>query len=139
MYYPSISRTAESPNATVAEARRSLHGVAIEEARYLIRYPDVRQAVASGRLASAASHYRQAGYFAARLPAEPLVDPRYYLRRYPDLARAHAQGLLPDPAVHFINFGYREARRPARGGFGVEKANGSGPQPRALEPVASRS
>jgi hypothetical protein len=100
--------------ATVSDARQSLGSVAVDEDWYRRVYPDVGRAVQAGLYASAAAHYRAAGYCEARLPAEPLVEMPYYLKRYRDLAKAYAKGLLADAAEHFIHFGYREGRQPAR-------------------------
>jgi hypothetical protein len=101
------------PNATtVANMRAGLANIAVDEAWYLERYPDVRQAVTATHFASATQHYRQAGYTESRLPAEPDVDQTTYLKRYRDLAKAHANGTLQNAADHFIDFGYREGRLP---------------------------
>ena len=84
----------------------------VDEEWYLSFYPDVRAAIADGRVSSAESHYRQHGKREKRLPTRPVVDEVWYLLRYPDVARAVQGGFVKSAYDHFVQAGYREGRLP---------------------------
>ena len=85
---------------------------AVDEEWYLSCYPDVRAAIAEGRIESAASHYRAHGKQEKRLPTRPVVDEAWYLLRYPDVARLIRSGRVKSAYDHFVQVGYSEGRLP---------------------------
>jgi SAM-dependent methyltransferase len=85
-----------------------------DERYYLETYPDVAEAVRTGRLRSPLSHFRQVGYLEGRLPVEPSVDEEWYLTTYPDVATAIGKGAAKSAAHHFVSHGYREGRSPQK-------------------------
>jgi hypothetical protein len=84
----------------------------VDEEWYLSCYPDVRSAVADGRVASAAEHYRTYGQREKRLPTKPVVDEAWYLLRYPDVGRLIRTGRVKSAFDHFVQAGYSEGRLP---------------------------
>ncbi len=84
----------------------------VDEDWYLSCYPDVRAAVAEGRISSAANHYRTHGKRERRLPTRPVVDEAWYLLRYPDVARLIRSGSVKSAYDHFVQAGYGEGRLP---------------------------
>lgn len=84
-----------------------------DEAWYLGAYPDVAEAIRSGKLKSARHHYLNFGFFESRLPCAPEVDDVWYLRRYPDVAKGIEKGRFKNATQHYIEFGYREGRMPS--------------------------
>ena len=83
---------------------------AVDEEWYLSCYPDVRKAIADGKMKSAADHYRAHGRRESRLPTRPVVDEAWYLLRYPDVRRAIENGSVTSAFDHFVRFGYSEGR-----------------------------
>ena len=89
-----------------------LAGVAVDEAWYLRRYPDVAEAVRQGITDSAKRHFMESGYFEGRFPVEPSVDEQWYLRQYPDVGESVSRGEFQSALRHFMQEGYREGRLP---------------------------
>lgn len=90
-----------------------LKAVPLDESFYLKNNPDVSEAVAKGKIASAREHFVRFGYFEDRMPRRILVDPDYYVAANPDVAEAIAGGALSSPQEHFEKYGYREGRLPS--------------------------
>lgn len=106
-------RRAAPPRAcdlTVEACRTLLDSVVVDERWYLHTYPDVREAVASGGITDAASHYRQWGFYEERLPYAPKVDEEFYFETYPDVLTAYERGDIHDATDHYVRSGYREGR-----------------------------
>jgi hypothetical protein len=89
-----------------------LSTVEVDENWYVAQYPDVAQAIAQGRTASARQHFIDNGYFEGRLPFLIPVEEHWYLGNYPDVAACVATGSEPSAQAHFIQSGYREGRLP---------------------------
>ena len=89
-----------------------LTGVAVDEAWYLRRYPDVAEAIEAGSAVSAHRHFVENGYFEGRFPAEPSIDEQWYLRQYPDVGESVSRGEFQSALRHFLQEGYREGRLP---------------------------
>lgn len=94
--------------------RQALGDVFVDEAWYQSTYPDVKQAVADGRLNRASEHYRGGGYIEGRLPFAPSVDANWYLAQYPDVAEAIGRGDVESAETHYLGAGYAEGRLPRR-------------------------
>lgn len=92
--------------------KRFISRPVVDEEWYLSCYPDVRAAIAEGRIGSAASHYRDHGKRENRLPTRPVVDEAWYLLRYPDVARLIRSGQVQSAYDHFVQAGYGEGRLP---------------------------
>lgn len=84
----------------------------VDEGWYLQQYADIREGVARGVVPSAAQHYRRAGYFEGRLPADPPVDEEWYRATNPDVAAGIRQGKFRTAKEHYIHNGYKEGRAP---------------------------
>ena len=96
----------------VSLLRSQVERIYFDEAWYLSKYPDIRQAVESGKLASAKQHYVSDGYYEHRLPYEIIVDPTWYMKQYPDVKSAVSGRHFDDAQMHFETAGYREGREP---------------------------
>jgi hypothetical protein len=86
--------------------------VRVDEAWYVKRYPDVREAMARGNIPSAKYHYRRSGYFEDRIPHRIRVDRDWYLDKYPDVEKAISAGRFSSAQEHFERDGFREGRLP---------------------------
>lgn len=89
-----------------------LKGVYVDEAWYLERHPDLKDAIAKGAFRGARDHYVRFGYYEHRMPYPIAVDEGWYLNAYPDIAEAIRKNVLESPQVHFETVGYREGRHP---------------------------
>jgi hypothetical protein len=89
-----------------------LLGVNVDEAWYLEQYPDVAEAIATGRVGSAKQHFVDNGYFEGRLPFSVDVDEKWYQEEYPDVAESIRNGTESSAQAHFVRDGYREGRLP---------------------------
>jgi hypothetical protein len=87
-----------------------LRAVEVDETWYLQTYLDIAEAVASGNVRSATSHFIDDGYFEGRLPFQLEVDEYWYSKTYPDIGAAIEQGKIESAAAHFREFGYLEGR-----------------------------
>lgn len=83
-----------------------------DEAAYLDRYVDIRDAVRAGRLHSGLDHFVSDGYLEGRPALRYAVDEEWYIQTYPDVAEAIKSGKVRDAAHHFEAFGFAEARVP---------------------------
>ena len=89
-----------------------LRSVAVDEAWYLARNPDVAQAIAKGNYRSAKHHFVEDGYFEGRMPYEFKVDEVWYAGHYPDVAAGLKEGVFDSARQHFLSHGYMEGRLP---------------------------
>jgi hypothetical protein len=92
--------------------RAVLSVIEVDEAWYLEKYPDVAEAIKSGKIASARQHFMFNGYFEGRLPFPIRVDERWYLTQNPGVAEYIRAGRLESGQQHFDHDGYREGRLP---------------------------
>jgi hypothetical protein len=95
--------------------RRLVRGIAVNEAWYLVRYPDIAGAVAQGSFKSATHHYRAYGFFEDRMPDSIAVNEEFYLRAYPDVAAQIAASRIASAQSHFETYGFKEGRLPQDG------------------------
>ena len=86
--------------------------IKFDEAWYLARYPDVKDAVKRGVVPSAHDHYVVSGYYEHRMPCVIRVDEKWYLESYPDVAKAISAGVYKSGQAHFDTAGFREGRLP---------------------------
>jgi hypothetical protein len=82
----------------------------VDEAWYLDKYPDVKQAVAEGKIASARQHYCRFGYLEHRMPYPIAVDEAWYLDQYPDVRAAVLNQDFVSAQAHFEEVGFKEGR-----------------------------
>jgi hypothetical protein len=94
---------------------RRLAEVPVDESWYLATYPDVKDAIASGAVRSAAHHYARFGYFEHRMPRPIVVDEAWYLRAHPDVKDAIDKGVYSSGQQHYETAGLREGRLPFPG------------------------
>jgi hypothetical protein len=86
--------------------------VPVDEAWYLNTYPDVAEAIAGGKVATARDHFMDDGYFEGRRPFPIAVNERWYLTQNPGVADYIRAGRLKSAQQHFDHDGYREGRLP---------------------------
>lgn len=91
---------------------KKIAGLKFDEAWYLGKYPDVRDAVKRGVVPSGRAHYALSGYFENRMPMAIQVNEKWYLEAYPDVAEAIRRGVHKSGQAHFELAGYREGRMP---------------------------
>lgn len=91
---------------------RKLGEVKFDEAWYLSKYPDVREAIKRGLIGSGREHYMQFGYFENRMPSAIQVNEKWYLDTYPDVAKAIKSGVYKSGQAHFDQAGFGEGRMP---------------------------
>lgn len=77
---------------------------------YREQYPDVDEAVKSGEVPSARTHFIQEGYLEGRLAVKPEVDERFYVDTYPDVAVAIQNQQIVSAYEHYIRYGHNEGR-----------------------------
>jgi hypothetical protein len=83
-----------------------------DDAWYLEKYPDVRDAVTKRIVTDAREHYVVSGYFEHRLPRKIVVDERWYVATYKDIAEALKKNHWKNAQQHYEDFGFREGRLP---------------------------
>ncbi|HWE98393.1 MAG TPA: hypothetical protein VG248_01195 [Caulobacteraceae bacterium] len=93
----------------------ALGPIAVDEAWYLTRYPDVRAAIDRRQVGGAHDHFVRFGFFEHRWPRPIRVEEAWYLRTYPDVKRALDRRTFKSAQEHFDEFGYREGRLPYAG------------------------
>jgi hypothetical protein len=81
-----------------------------DENWYGRRYPDVEGARLAGDIKSLHDHFKTAGYFEGRLPAEPPFDADWYRKHYRDLADAFDASDSEGLQRHYVVAGYYEGR-----------------------------
>jgi len=91
-----------------------LQSVPVDEAWYRKTYAGVDEAIETGTIASAASHFAKHGYRDGHWPFAMVVDESWYLGRYRDVAKSVAAGHVASGQDQFWRAGYREGRFPAR-------------------------
>jgi hypothetical protein len=99
-------------NFLVSIMTRRLAAIKFDEAWYLSKYPDVKDAVKRGVVQSGRDHYVSFGYYEHRMPTAILVNERWYLDSYPDVAEAIRAGIYKTGQSHFDLAGFREGRLP---------------------------
>jgi hypothetical protein len=86
--------------------------IKFDEAWYLGKYSDVKDAVKRGTYASGREHYLKHGYLEHRIPSAIPVNEKWYLQSYPDVADAIRTGIYKSAQAHFELVGFREGRLP---------------------------
>jgi hypothetical protein len=99
-------------NFLVALMAARLAQVKFDEAWYLSKYADVKDAVRRGVIASGREHYFTHGYFEHRMPVAITVNEKWYLQSYPDVADAIRSGTYKSAQAHFDIVGFRDGRLP---------------------------
>jgi hypothetical protein len=89
-----------------------IEAINFDERWYICKYPDVREAVATGQVSSAHAHYMLSGYFENRLPRRIAVDERWYVATYRDIGEALKKSHWKNAQEHYEELGYREGRLP---------------------------
>jgi hypothetical protein len=92
-----------------------IEAISVDENWYEDRYPDVRDAIRRGEIASATQHYRIAGYYENRFPRRIVVDDGFYISQNIDVARGIATGEILSCQAHFETYGFVEGRLPFDG------------------------
>ena len=109
-------RGTPTPNMTYDDIKklisRLLWMVEVDEEWYLIRNPDIAEAVREGRAKSGRDHFVNNGYFEGRQPFPMTVDEEWYLSENPAVADAISEGRMQSAQQHFEQHGYREGRLP---------------------------
>jgi len=82
------------------------------EAFYLLTYPDVAEAVASGNIDDARRHFAEVGFLEGRFGAPPPVDEVFYAAKYNDVAQAVARADVTSGVDHYMRAGAAEGRVP---------------------------
>jgi hypothetical protein len=99
-------------NFLISLLAKRIANIKFDEAWYLARYPDVKEAVRRGVFSSGREHYMLSGYYEHRMPSSILVDEKWYLDAYPDVAEAMRAGIYKSGQAHFDLAGFREGRMP---------------------------
>ena len=86
--------------------------IKFDEAWYLSKYLDVKDAVKRGIVPSGREHYVTHGYYEHRMPAAIHVNEKWYLESYPDVAEAIRGRIYKTAQGHFDLAGFREGRLP---------------------------
>ncbi len=104
----------------------ALRSVEFDEAWYLEKNPDVKEAISKGSVKSGFDHFVHNGYFEGRLPRKVEFDESFYLKEYPDIASAVADKSIPSAEEHFFYVGRLEGRLPSSG-FSIFKETATSP------------
>jgi len=99
-------------NFLVSILSKRLATIKFDEAWYLSKYPDVKDAVRRGVVASGREHYVAQGFYEHRMPVAIQVNEKWYLESYPDIAEAIRAGVYKSAQAHFDQAGFREGRLP---------------------------
>lgn len=99
-------------NLLVAMMGTTLSKIKFDEAWYLSKYPDVKDGVKRGTIASGREHYLRFGYFEHRMPTAIHVNEKWYLDAYKDVAEAIRAGIYKSAQAHFDIAGFQEGRLP---------------------------
>jgi hypothetical protein len=99
-------------NFLVSILAKRLATIKFDEAWYLSKYPDVKDAVRRGVVASGREHYVAHGFYEHRMPVAIQVNEKWYLESYPDIAEAIRAGVYKSAQAHFDQAGFREGRLP---------------------------
>jgi hypothetical protein len=79
---------------------------------YLARYPDIKVAHETGRIADPRTHFIEEGYLEGRFGSKPYVDEEYYMVTYPDVQTAVTSGAVASALDHYFDAGAFEGRFP---------------------------
>lgn len=105
-----------TPNMTYDDIKRLISRllwmVDVDEEWYLVKNPDIQEAVREGRARSGREHFVNNGYFEGRQPFPMTVDEEWYLAENPAVADAIREGQMSSAQQHFEMHGYREGRLP---------------------------
>jgi hypothetical protein len=99
-------------NFFISIMAKRLATIKFDEAWYLSKYPDVKEAVKRGLVPSGREHYVSHGYYEHRMPTAIHVNEKWYLESYPDVAEAIRAGIYKSAQAHFDQAGFREGRLP---------------------------
>jgi hypothetical protein len=99
-------------NFFISLMAKRLAAIKFDEAWYLSKYPDVKDAVKRGLVPSGREHYLSHGYYEHRMPTAIHVNEKWYLQSYPDVAEAIRTGIYKSAQAHFDQSGFREGRLP---------------------------
>jgi hypothetical protein len=99
-------------NFLIAIMAHKISGIKFDEAWYLAKYPDVKDAVKNKIVQSGREHYVLSGYYEHRMPCAIVVNDKWYLEAYPDVAEALKKGVYKSGQAHFEIAGFREGRMP---------------------------
>jgi hypothetical protein len=102
-------------NFLISLLAKRVGSIKFDEAWYLTKYPDVKEAVRRGVFSSGREHYSLSGYYEHRMPAPIQVNEKWYLETYPDVAEAMRGGVYKSGQAHFDLAGFREGRLPYPG------------------------
>ena len=87
----------------------------VDEDWYISRYPDIREALAQGKVESVKEHYSRFGFYEHRMPYAMTVDVPWYLDSYPDVSESVRKRDFISAESHFELVGYKEGRLPFAG------------------------
>lgn len=111
-----VIRGKPTPNMSYDDIKRMISRllamVDVDEDWYLMRNPDIAEAVREGRAKSGRDHFINNGYFEGRQPFPIEVDEAWYLSQNPAVAEAIREGHMQSAQQHFEQHGYREGRLP---------------------------
>jgi hypothetical protein len=79
---------------------------------YLLRYPDVAQAIERKAVADVQEHYCRYGFWENRMPYAIQVQEAWYLESYPDVAQAITRKAIQSGQEHYDRVGFQEGRFP---------------------------
>jgi hypothetical protein len=99
-------------NFMIALMAKRIENIKFDEAWYLAKNPDVKDAVRRGIVPSGREHYVLSGYYEHRMPCAIFVNEKWYLEAYPDVAAAMKAGIYKSGQAHFDIAGFREGRMP---------------------------
>jgi hypothetical protein len=80
---------------------------------YCKNYPDIREALADGKIKDVRAHFLAVGFFEGRRGTAETVDEHWYVRQYPDVGAAIAAGRIENATRHYQAVGQREWRAPS--------------------------
>lgn len=91
--------------------RAYVSGFPLDEAWYCAVNSDVEQAIRSGAIRDATTHFVTQGYVEGRAYCPQDFDDATYLAKNRDLQEAHEAGTLDDLKAHFVQYGFAEGRQ----------------------------
>lgn len=83
-----------------------------DDESYIQQYPDVADAVSSGKLHSGIDHYVRSGWKEKRAIKAPQVNATWYMQKYGDVAAAAKKNFRLTAQAHYNMGGYQEGRAP---------------------------
>ena len=99
-------------NFFISLMAKKLSTIKFDEAWYLSKYPDVKDAVKRGIVPSGREHYVLSGYYEHRMPIAIRVNEKWYREAYPDVSEAIRAGVYKTGQEHFDLAGFGEGRLP---------------------------